>query len=111
MKKVYTDNLINKAVIVSSRILISSLINFGGKKKQLYCKYCNRITEHVSISRSDAHKKYYGEGKSSGFLDTLSDMLPTSNLVEGIPFMCKECSNIRSSGCIFGDDLYFVPLR
>lgn len=72
----------------------------GGVEKRLYCKYCEKITEHVSISYAES---YLIHNKKPTLHSIISDHVPLSKKIHGQLYVCTECNSTRSLGAIYGD--------
>jgi hypothetical protein len=77
--------------------LLGKVSNVLASDKDLYCKSCDAITEHLSISWSD-----FMSCQSGNLLETLAakaqDIQPS--LLLGNPYACKQCKQLRSDGGI-----------
>ena len=75
--------------------VLNKIVNIGGmSNRDLWCRSCSRVTEHIQISVAEA-----GDGSTpSAIVGSIIDYIPLMGVFTGNPFTCKNCGEIRSVG-------------
>lgn len=84
-----------------------ALFTRSGEKKELFCKSCNAVTEHMSVTRSEAVDigiTRQEKQKLSRLAGILVDNTPLA-VLDGQPYICTRCHRYRTNGAIYGDEL------
>lgn len=84
------------------REVLHKMINFGGLEKKMFCSRCNRVTDHVTVTRGEyADMRRWGPfGK---FLGKVIDLTPGTGFVVGTPTVCCVCGRLLERGGLFAD--------
>jgi hypothetical protein len=71
------------------------IINTPGQHKDLICKKCECVTDHVSITWEEFDEVELSPLERVAYR-VLGDLNPGANIVGGRPFQCMRCSTKRS---------------
>lgn len=88
-----------------------ALFTNSGEKKELFCKKCNKFTEHRSISRTEAFDLGYIIPRAPEFktlarlMNIYADNTPIAPVLDGQPYLCTVCNHYRTNGGLLGDML------
>ena len=85
----------------AARRLADRAINVSGQHKDLLCKRCEAVTDHVSVSWAELADEAPISDSSTFVKNSLralgrvGDLEPISNINRGRPYRCTRCHIIR----------------